>query len=211
MSTNLKTVLISVGATLVVLALVGAAIWWFSPMRGLGPRMLGPDTSGGGMRGRGPMGFGMMREVHAMGDVDSEYGYLANMIPHHEEAIETARILQREADRTELREFADDIIEVQEREIDQMRSWLDEWYPDRPEEAEYEPMMRELEGLGGDRVGEAFLEDMIPHHMAAVMMSQQLLASDFERHPEVEDLARRIRDAQLREIRQMSDWLREWY
>lgn len=206
MNSNLKTILISVAATLVVLAIVGAAFWWLSPMRGFAPGM-----AGRGMWGRGPMGFGMMRDVHAMGDVDSEYDYLTKMIPHHEEAIETARILRREADRPELREFAGDIIEVQQREIDQMRSWLREWYPDQPEEADYDPMMRELEGLRTDRVGEAFLEDMIPHHMAAVMMSQQLLASGFERHPEVEDLARRIRDAQLREIRQMSDWLRDWY
>ena len=33
-------------------------------------------------------------------------------------------------------------------------------------------MMRDLEGLRGERVGEVFLENMIPHHMAAVTMSQ---------------------------------------
>ncbi|MFP4068284.1 MAG: DUF305 domain-containing protein [Spirochaetaceae bacterium] len=52
---------------------------------------------------------------------------------------------------------------------------------------------------------------MIPHHMAAVMMSQQLLAQVRVEHSELETLAASIRDTQMREIRQMSLWLDEWF
>jgi uncharacterized protein (DUF305 family) len=47
--------------------------------------------------------------------------------------------------------------------------------------------------------------------MAAVMMSQQLLALGLADHPEVARLARTIRDQQHREIIRMQRWLHSWY
>jgi uncharacterized protein (DUF305 family) len=75
----------------------------------------------------------------------------------------------------------------------------------------YEPMMRDLSALSGDALDQAFLEDMIPHHMMAVMMSQQLLNARLVVHPEVAPFAASIRDTQRREIQMMSAWLREWF
>ena len=50
--------------------------------------------------------------------------------------------------------------------------------------------MRDLSGLSGDALDEAFLIDMIPHHMVAVMMSQRLLMHGDAEHDEVDALAR---------------------
>jgi uncharacterized protein (DUF305 family) len=72
-------------------------------------------------------------------------------------------------------------------------------------------MMRDLTGLRGDALDKAFLDDMIPHHMAAVMMSQQLLTGNLAEHPEVEPFARTIRDTQRAEIMQMHGWLADWF
>ena len=47
--------------------------------------------------------------------------------------------------------------------------------------------------------------------MAAVMMSQQLLARAAVDHAQVAVLARTIRDDQHAEIFQMRRWLRTWY
>ena len=223
MKSTTKTILIAGATALVVVAVAGLAFWWFSPMRGLsttgwGPGVWGSDrrpgmmgTGAGGFGpGMGRMGRGMMSQMHAMADVESEYDFLAGMIPHHEEAVETATILRDNTDRREMREFAESIIRVQTREIEQMENWLERWYPDRPTRADYEPMMGDYTELSGDRLDVAFLQDMIPHHMAAVMMSQQLIVNDLAEHDEAEDLARTIRDAQMEEIRQMSLWLREW-
>ena len=198
MKRNVVIVLVSVTTTLLVLAVAGLLIWRSSPMSSFGP---------GGMWGGGGMGMGFMREMRAVGTVDGEYDYMSRMIPHHEEAVQTARILAERSPRPELREFGRNVVEVQTEEIDQMREWLDAWYPDRPQRADYEPMMRDLDGLRGDRLDRAFLEDMIPHHMAAVMMSQQLLRRDLTDRPELERFAANIRDTQLREIQRMSDWL----
>ena len=72
-------------------------------------------------------------------------------------------------------------------------------------------MMRDLSGLTGDALDRAFLEDMVGHHMMAVMMSQHLLANGDSTHPEVAELAERISDEQRAEIRQMRRWLAAWF
>lgn len=215
MNSTTKTILISVAATLITILIVFTAVWWFSPIRGTGFGVIGnPMTAGvrdADEPGRfSPMGRGMMNEMHSMADIDSEYGYLSSMIPHHEEAVAKARVLQDRTDRAEMREFSQSIIDVQTREIQQMEEWLARWYPDRPARADYQPMMGDYSGMSGNELDAAFLQNMIPHHMAAVMMSQQLLAGRLVEHDEVAGLARDIRDAQMREIHQMSDWLEDY-
>jgi uncharacterized protein (DUF305 family) len=167
-----------------------------------------PVGPGGGGGPAGGMGMG-----HGMGGmmVASEFEYLAGMIPHHEEAIETANILLRVSGRQAMRDFAVTIIETQTAEVVQMKAWLAAWYPGRDAAVHYEPMMRDLTGLSGDALDQAFLEDMIPHHMMAVMMSQQLLNARLVAHAEVSPFAASIRDAQRREIQMMAAWLRGWF
>ena len=141
---------------------------------------------------------------------ESEYAYLAEMIVHHEEAVTAARQLQR-SPRAEMREFGEAIVVSQTAQIDQMRQWLADWYPDRSGQVAYEPMMRDLTGVSGDRLDRAFLQDMTWHHMSAVMMSQHLLVRDAAEHDQVEVLAATIRDEQHAEIFQMRQWLQEWF
>ena len=92
-----------------------------------------------------------------------------------------------------------------------MRGWLASWYPGRDTAVDYTPMMRDLTGLRGDALDRAFLADMIPHHMGAVMMSQQLLGQGLAAHTELEPFARTVRDAQHAEIVQMRGWLADWF
>jgi uncharacterized protein (DUF305 family) len=110
-----------------------------------------------------------------------------------------------------MRAFATSIIETQSREVEQMRSWLATWYPGRDTAVHYTPMMRDLTGLRSDALDRAFLEDMIPHHMGAVMMSQQLLGQGLAAHTELEPFARTVRDTQHAEIVQMRGWLADWF
>ena len=121
-----------------------------------------------------------------------------------------ARELQR-SERPEMRAFGESIVESQTAQIDQMEGWLAEWYPDRSGRVDYRPMMRDLDDLAGDELDQVFLEDMVGHHMAAVMMSQQLLVRGVADHDEVEQLARAIRDDQHEEIFQMQQWMRDWF
>jgi len=131
-----------------------------------------------------------------------EVGWLREMIAHHEEAVMAAGELSR-SDEPAMRAFGRTVVADQSAQVVLMEGWLADWYPDEPDGTAYDPMMRDLSGLSGAALDRAFLEDMIPHHMAAVMMSQQLLVRGLAEHDEVADLATTIRTDQMREIRWM--------
>ena len=143
--------------------------------------------------------------------VESEFAFLAGMVPHHEDALRDARLAEKRSDRPEIRELAQNIIAAQDAEITQMEGWLSTWYPnrDRAEAAQaVESMaMPELENLSGDAFDRAFLEGMTAHHQMAVQMADSLLRQDLIEHDEVRALAEDIRRTQNAEIRQMQRWL----
>lgn len=146
-----------------------------------------------------------------MGGVDvrgGEAAYLAAMVAHHEDAVEAAGELARSG-RPEMRAFGEAIVGTQTAQIEQMEEWLADWHPEEPLDVGYQPMMRDLSRLSGDRLDRVFLQDMVGHHMVAVMMSMRLLASGPD-HEDVADLARDIRDEQHAEIIQMRRWLATW-
>ncbi|WP_051581771.1 DUF305 domain-containing protein [Pseudonocardia acaciae] len=140
------------------------------------------------------------------GGTTDEFGYLAGMVAHHEEAVGAARRLEGSG-RPEMRALGASIVATQTAEIAMMKGWLAAWYPGRSAEVAYRPMMRDLSELTGDALDQAFLRDMIPHHMTAVMMSQRLLTRGAIQHPEVTVFAARVRDAQHAEIFQMRGYL----
>ena len=142
--------------------------------------------------------------------VTTEFDYLAEMVAHHEEAVAAAKQLARSA-RPQMRAFGRSIVASQTAQIDQMKGWLSEWYAGRSTDVDYQPMMRDLSRLSGDRLDRVFLQDMIPHHMMAVMTSQQLLVRGVADHDEVNALAVSIRDEQHAEIFWMRDRLASWF
>jgi uncharacterized protein (DUF305 family) len=150
---------------------------------------------------------GMMHEMR----VNSEFEYLTKMIPHHQEAIDTAKMVLAKSNRAEMKHFAQDIIQVQTTEIKQMKQWLRQWYPGQRTNVTYTPMMRELKNLQRNALDRAFLEDMTMHHMGAVMMSQMLLNHNLVKHEPVRPFAQQIATSQRQEIGQMQTWLRNWF
>jgi uncharacterized protein (DUF305 family) len=140
----------------------------------------------------------------------TEPGYLAEMVAHHEEAVAAATELRR-SERREMRAFGRSIVATQTAQIVRMKAWLAEWYPGRSTDVDYRPMMRDVTRLSGDRLDRVFLQDMIAHHMMAVMMSQRLLMRGAADHAEVRALAVSIRDDQRAEIFWMQRKLRTWF
>ncbi|MFI6737225.1 DUF305 domain-containing protein [Nonomuraea sp. NPDC050451] len=144
-------------------------------------------------------------------DVTDEVGYLARMVAHDQEAVTAARQLGR-SDRPRMRALGASIVDRQSADIATMRTWLDKWYPGRSGTATgYQPMIRDLSELSGDALDNAFLRDMIPHHMAAVMLSQQLLMSGRAQHAEAADFAMKVREARHTEMFRMQRYLAHWF
>lgn len=149
-------------------------------------------------RGSGPH----MQEMQQM-FVTSERSFIEHMIPHHEEAIDTAReVLERGGTTDEIRTLMSTIIEAQTAEVASMRQWYEDWYGEPFQVSdEYQPMMRELEGLSNQALDQAFLEDMIMHHMGAIMMARSV--QPYVERAEIAELTQNIVTTQSAEIAQM--------
>jgi len=50
--------------------------------------------------------------------------FLEGMIPHHQDAIDMSELALKKATKPELKKFAQQVIAVQRREIEQYREWL---------------------------------------------------------------------------------------
>ena len=150
-------------------------------------------------------------ETIASGQVPFDQAFIDAMVPHHREAIDMARAAQsRGLTEPDLQQIASDIISSQQREIDQMLDWREQWFGSR----ELGPVLPEVLGVpegelgmehgSADEVAGAvdldatFAEMMISHHEGAVEMAEA--AQDRGQHAEIKELAGAIIKAQEREI-----------
>jgi uncharacterized protein (DUF305 family) len=225
------------GLAFVLAALVGGSLgpslwptaFWSSQssaMMGLG-MMNGGMMNGGMMNGgmmRGQMGPGMMNGgMMGQGPIVDQNApfderFLDQMIVHHQGAVMSAQMMVADSARSELRDLAQRIITAQQREIDQMQAWRQEWYG--PASSASLPgmmsgglmggammsrdQMRQMMGANAD-FDRMFLQMMIPHHEAAIAMAEQALTR--AEHPEIKTLAQGIITTQRAEIGEMQGYL----
>jgi uncharacterized protein (DUF305 family) len=106
-----------------------------------GAQQEGNDSSGnggsrnGGMQGmdHGSMGGEEMARQMLEGE-DGKYSderFIDAMVPHHQSAIEMAQVAREKSNIPEIKELAQNIISAQQAEIEQMKQWRNEWYPQR--------------------------------------------------------------------------------
>ena len=83
-----------------------------------------------GMNAEEMEGMGMMTDPRSLATKDPfDKAFIDNMIPHHQSAIEMARVAAAETENPRIEELAKNIVQAQEREISQMKQWRREWYP----------------------------------------------------------------------------------
>jgi uncharacterized protein (DUF305 family) len=151
--------------------------------------------------------------------------FIEMMIPHHEDAVEMAKMALTRAKQPQLKKLAIAIQKDQTREIEQMRSWYKQWYG---VEIPATPTGGMMGNHGGMHAGmgnmmemdldtlktapdfdREFIRQMIPHHRMAVRMATMLQRRTAR--PEMRKLAGDIIRSQTAEINQMQQWYQTWY
>jgi uncharacterized protein (DUF305 family) len=181
---------------------------------------------GSGEQDSGESGDGMQGMDHGSGGTSSsemlmengEYSderFIDAMAPHHQEAVDMARVALANAEHPEIRQLAENIISSQQAEIEELRSIKEKQFGNLeiPTEMSSEEMqmMDTMEDPGElekeEPFDRAFIDAMIPHHESAIEMAE--IANNETSNPQIKDLARRVIEAQEAEIEQMTTWREE--
>ncbi len=191
---------------------------------GSGSGEQGSDKSADGMQGmdhsKMDMGAGGTMNASEMLMENGEYSderFIDAMAPHHQGAVEMAQVALGNAEHPELRQLAENIIADQSAEIERLRAIKEREFGSSDLPTEMSSHEIEMMGMMEDPVelanqqpfDKAFIDAMIPHHVAAIEMART--AEERTSNDEIRELARGIVALQEAEIAQMNGWRREWY
>ncbi|XIE81138.1 DUF305 domain-containing protein [Streptomyces sp. SBR177] len=151
---------------------------------------------------------------------DADVMFAQMMIPHHEQALEMAKLADGRAEDPEIKKIVAAIEKAQDPEIQKMRSWLKAW--GKPEEMAggsdhsghsmagmmTDADMKRLAAAKGKDFDRAFAELMIAHHEGAVDMAktEQKSGADPEAKKVADDVVR-TQAAEIAELKKILDRL----
>lgn len=161
--------------------------------------------------------------------------FIDMMVPHHQGAVEMAKIAQQRAQKPEIKAMAADIVGSQTSEIEKMKGWRKSWFgSDQTPPMTSMPLVEGMPSGGmagmnhaaGDKTMDmsadvdklrkapepfdrAFIDAMIPHHQSAIEAAKA--AESRAQKPEIKQLAKEIIAAQQKEIDQMTGWRKAWF
>lgn len=151
-----------------------------------------------------------------------DVAFAQQMIPHHRQAVEMARMAPTRAKDPRVKDLATKIEAAQGPEIQTMTGWLQSWGKPVPEDMTGMTGMNHgemnmpgmMSATGMAKMGKAssadfdtmFLTGMIAHHRGAVEMARAEQSAG--QNPDAVALARKIQADQTAEIRQMQRLLK---
>ena len=182
----------------------------------------GHDMSGDAMTGMHGEYNDSMTKMHdemmaGMAYNDPDAAFAQGMLGHHIGAVDMAEIQLKYGKDAEMRQLAQEIIDAQKAEIEQMQNWLAN-HPDAAEPTSDTEAMQTAYAKGMDTMHSemmagiadpnpdmAFARGMLPHHIGAVDMAKIQLK--YGKNEEMRQLAQQVIDAQQAEIEQMQNWI----
>lgn len=122
---------------------------------------------------------------------DADVSFTQDMVPHHTQATEMAKLAETRASSPQVKALAAKIAAAQQPEIDKMNTWLAEWGANTGSESSMAGMdhgssssmtgmmseddMTALAGLSGADFDKSFLTMMTEHHTGAISMAEDEL------------------------------------
>jgi len=144
---------------------------------------------------------------------DADVNFVTDMIPHHRQAVEMAKLAETRAESLDVKDLARQIMNAQDPEIQTMSGWLSSWGTPGPEDMSGMDMSSSMPGMmsseemdklmnaAGSEFDQMFLTMMIEHHTGAIEMANNEQAQGM--YPAAITLAKQIETAQTNEITTM--------
>ena len=141
-----------------------------------------------------------------------EVPYMKQTIDHHAMGVMMAQLCLEKATHEELRDLCETNLANQSRELEQLQTWLGQWYgityePEMTPGAER--MMEKLAALIGAEFEIEFMETFSRHHWQIIHRSIPIARNAI--HEPLERMAETIIAAQYEDVRNMRTWLCDWY
>lgn len=176
------------------------------------------NPSGNTAMDHSTMGHPAMESSPNAASADYDLQFIDTMIVHHQGAVDMAKLIDSRAQHAELKALGRNILSSQQKEIDEMRAWRDNWFAGKPPAININMPgmassmsgmeMNKLASLSGNAFDLEFLRQMTPHHEGAIVMAKEALQRS--KKDEIKRLANEIIKAQDAEISQMGSWLKAW-
>ena len=153
---------------------------------------------------------------------DADVAFAQGMLPHHQQAVEMARLAADRAADPRVQDLAARIEAAQAPEIEILSGWLDAWGAEATGSSGTDhgstghgdtggmmttEDMAALAGASGTEFDRMFLEMMTAHHSGAVQMAQTEIAEG--KNPDAIAMAEDVRATQNAEIAEMEQLLAE--
>lgn len=157
--------------------------------------------------------YGQMRqenslEMKSLGQADRyvDLRYIDNMIAHHYSAIHLAKQVQASSHHKEIRNLASEIIANDQAGIEKLYSWKKDWYQNERQISLFEKVNV---GSVDDTQDLRFLNALITHHEAAIMLSQEIQTKSARN--DILDLSSSVIVSLSDGLDTLKQWRKEWY
>lgn len=138
-----------------------------------------------------------------------EEEFVLEMIPHHQEAIDSSRYIVEHSDNPELKQFAQKVIDEQSKEVWALIGFYQLWFGKTyPGDKDYMQMMPDLSQLSGREMDRLYIQSMMDHHQEALRLARAVL--QITPREEIKSLANTIIVDQAQELVQLNDWLKQY-